>query len=101
MAIFNGFPATYQPMYYQQQYQAPQPQQASIPQQNNGPEICRCIRYAINENTGLYDKRHGANTGSCKSFNTRPELCNQGRPKGSVWSIRSTRNDDKQGGSKQ
>ena len=36
MAIFNGFPATYQPMYYQQQYQAPQPQQASIPQQNNG-----------------------------------------------------------------
>ena len=41
MAIYNGFPATYQPMYYQPQYQpvqqtAPQPQQ---PQQNNGSII--------------------------------------------------------------
>lgn len=34
MAIYNGFPATYQPMYYQPQYQ--QPQQTQQPAQNTG-----------------------------------------------------------------
>lgn len=34
MAAFNGFPATYQPMYYPQQYQPQMPQQAT--QQSNG-----------------------------------------------------------------
>lgn len=34
MAAFNGFPATYQPMYYPQQYQPQMPQQPA--QQNNG-----------------------------------------------------------------
>lgn len=36
MAVYNGFPATYQPMYYQPQYQPVMQQQQQAQQQNTG-----------------------------------------------------------------
>lgn len=60
MAYNNGFPATYQPMYYPQQYQPQMPQQPAQQQQNNiiwvsGEAGAKAFLIAPNTTVQLWD----------------------------------------------